>query len=254
MVAAGKKDRERVLVTEFRALCPEVPPGILADWERPDFLIDVGAGTLGIEVAEYIRGQSDGAVMRARGSPIRAREQRHKEIAKRVEFALASQGAQSLHVTLHFVDHPPLSRRDVERVVRAVAALALAHVPDTTYRHTSLDWRVMRRTEAAGVVRSMSVWRMPDERPPSCAHADAAFTSVSSNEIQALINDKAAKASKYSPRCVETWLLIVAAGGPLSSDASLSQEILSHSYTGPFERVYFYQRLERLVHRLTVRS
>jgi hypothetical protein len=82
---------------------------------------------------------------------------------------------------------------------------------------------------------------------------------VDTDEIEAIIAAKDAKAEAYLKKCDAVWF-IVASGYfvpheyPISGEASPSEDLLEHVFATRFERVIFYHYSERRAFDLLVRS
>ena len=73
------------------------------------------------------------------------------------------------------------------------------------------------------------------------------FIELQIDELQGLIASKDAKVQEYLRHCETAWLIIVADGQYISSNAELPPEVRQHAYKSQFERVLFYDRFSQRV-------
>lgn len=239
---SDKKALERYFLEEVAAIYADFPTGSIVNGERPDFLVLGDSQVTGIEVVRYVRGQD------ARGSDHRRNEVLWQQIADEARHEFESNHSDPLMV--HFVWHPNRCPRKVDvSLIAASAAEAVGqNVPQALLERTQISDESFVRTPLYKFVDSIYVTRVKNVRQVIWSFISAGFVSVSVNELQPLLASKNTKVQAYLRRCDEVWLLIVADGRYMSSTGELLQEQSQSSrFQTSFQRVLFYDRLNKLI-------
>jgi hypothetical protein len=244
-MTSKQKAREYAFLSEAVALEPTLFTGALVDFERPDFLMNVGGRTIGIEVMEYARGQDAGE------SLMRRSEAALWQIADKSYQEFKSKYAEPLFVTLQGNPQEPPPRAKLPELSAALVNLVSQHIPQGLYAQIRLDYQQLETTAVQPFIHGITIERMRDDRGSGWRVMSAGFISASISELQGIIDLKNPKVPSYLTRCDEVWLCIVAEGRlGVSGHISFAEEQLLHIYTTDFTRLLFYNRDTRRVHQL----
>ena len=241
-----KKALERYFLEEVAAIYPDFPSGTVIDAERPDFLVSSDSQFTGIEVVNYVRGQSAG------GSDYRRNEILWQQIADAARREFESNHVDPLMV--HFLWHSNRYPRkvDVPLIAASAAKTVEKYMPQTLFERTQISGERFLDTKLCAFVNSIYVTRVRNVRQVVWSSISASFISVSANELRDLLASKNIKVREYLKRCNEVWLLIVADGKYMSSTGELLQEEARRTQVqAPFQRVLFYDRPNNLITSLT---
>lgn len=230
-----KKARERFLLKEVAALSADFPSGDLDDHEGPDFLVQEGSRTLGIEIMDYIRGQSSGE------SVARRNEVLWQRIANVARDKFESTHPIPLWVLFQWGHRYP-RLADVQRLGASASSLIAEHIPQEPSTSSRVGYEELENTPLEEFVSSINVSRVRNQKQSGWSFVGAAFIGLQVDEIQSLISSKDKRRDAYLKKCASVWLIIVADGTGISSNVSLSDNVLGHRYHSQFERVLFYDR------------
>jgi hypothetical protein len=227
----AKKHWEKQYLEKVKLLYAAFPRGALIECEEPDFLVTSEVTTCGIEMVQYVRGQGKG------GSPIRWREELHKQVIVLAKSKHEGQSAIAVSVHVHWLHHRELRSGDVDRIADEICKLvnscqplevneSIAIEPD--YRTDISDYvsRVSIRRRSSG----KTVWSNVEVGP---AEADAV-------ELQRIISSKNGKVNSYLTKCSEVWLVIVADARRISSSGELSLRERQTKFESDFKKVLYY--------------
>jgi hypothetical protein len=248
-----KKQRERFLLDRFlehQGITPtRIDPG-----ESPDFLINLGGRTVGIEVTELFvhRGSSvallqpkQGALLEPQGSPLQAKE----SIA-----TLIVSEARKIYLD---ANNPPvrsqivLSNRiapGIDKTKGGQIAKLIADQIQRMSRQTTevADWRSREDGEENPLsewVNFISVRRVPElcfARWIPTNNSVGFVSTLTAQRLQEEIDKKAAKINTYKKRAEEIWLLIVADRTRSSQKFSVIPDFPLDSISSPLARTYYY--------------
>lgn len=229
-----KKARERLFLDQFASVYPDFPSGIIANAERPDFLVSDSSRVTGIEIIDYVRGQD------SKGSVYRRNEMLWQEIANKARREFEFLFPDPLMV--HFLWRSGQQPRKSEMSDLAVSAATLIgrSAPKKLFESIRIAHKELAGTPLQTLVSSIHVTRVRNTRQVSWSFIGVGFVSVSINEVRSLIASKNAKVAAYLQQCDEVWLLIVADGARISSTLELSEEVRQTQFSSRFEKVLLY--------------
>lgn len=242
MIASSQKARERYYISQVQEL-GALPAGEITDSESPDALIKTPDGVVGIEVTEYIRGQSDDQGMRRGGSPFRAGETAADRFAFTARQIYEQKYSVPLWVSFHWYGKLlPKQRADTTALVSELVDLVARFTPKLGHSRVRIPDAAFEETELRKYLYSPYVGRVPRVEQAAWTVTQAGFVGVDPNEIQALVTEKDGKLSNYRQKCDTVYLLIVADGWYLSSDPGDAHRLAGNVFAGGFDRVVFYYR------------
>jgi len=241
---AEKKTRELSFLHEIETIYVDFPVGIIKNYESPDFLIQQESQVLGIEIVDYVRGQSEGESVDRRNESL---WQRVADTARK-EF----EATHSVPLLVHFFWYPHRHPRqaDVRRLATSAVSVISKHIPEEVFTTTRVVNNNMKNTPLEEFLDSITILRVRNDEQSLWSFIDVGFIEVQVEEIQRLISAKSEKINDYKRHCNIAWLVIVAEGRHISSSVSLTEEVLSYSYKSQFSRVLFYDRFTQRVFQL----
>jgi hypothetical protein len=127
-----KKAKERLFVCEVQALSPSFPPGHVIDHEEPDFLIEGPFDTVGLEVVDYIRGQTKDGALVEHGSPLRRSEQLSQRLASQARLEFERTHAEKLWVIFRWFGRHNIKRLLIDQLASELAHAVAEAIPDST--------------------------------------------------------------------------------------------------------------------------
>ena len=243
-----KKERERAFLEEVKKVDPEFPSGQIIDSESPDFIIKPDTKTLGIEIIQYMRGQSSGE------SALRRSEEVSRKIIDnaKIEFYKSSE----IPLWILFSWYP--SRYPAQSKVLDLANIAVwairNNIPYHLFESIEIPNNYFEGTVIKKYLRRIKVTRVRNEGQILWSSIESGHISAVPGEIQEIISSKNAKAKQYKEKCDLLWLIIVADGRHISSTASLEESALNHIYQSEFDRIIFYDHQERKIKDLTIKA
>jgi hypothetical protein len=221
------KRNERWFVEQLRSVLPDFPDGQIESDEAPDILVvRTDRSTLGIEITVFHLPPSD-------GQRPQQEEQALKDRVVQVALAAhASGGGPALYVTVYFRHGCEITKRDVascgDAIAQAVGGtpppLSLDQ-PTVTVPWARLPPFVSEITIRAAVKGGHALWS---------ASAGGWVAPVQPEQIQAVLDRKAAMTERARAKCDELWLVIVndefSRGAPVELAATSECAIFAHSF------------------------
>jgi|GEM_PF-1943119 len=236
-----KKDRECLLLSEVANLYGDFPAEVRICHESPDFLVQQKDRVLGIEIVDYVRGQS------REGSPKRRNESRRQKIADTAQKEFEATNSVPLAVYFSWLHGRALAKADTERLATSAASVISTHIPADAGGSIWIDHDRLERTPLHGLVHSISIIRVTENGERLWTCVEGGFVEVQVDEIEWLIENKSKEVPKYRKHCDLVWLIIVAGGEHISSNASVTEEVLTPPYQSKFSRVLLYDRVRQKV-------
>ncbi|MGD2205655.1 MAG: hypothetical protein PVH17_02645 [Anaerolineae bacterium] len=237
----SKKARERLALTEIAKIYPDFPSGTIVACERPDFLILQDRQTVGIEIVNYIRGQSD------EGSDIRRNEILWKKVSDETRTRFSETHSEPLVVNFFWYPQRLLSKSEIEQLADSAASIVADNIPEALFAQIRVDGIQLAGTPLEKYVCAIVIMRVRNEQQSLWSSPSAGWIELLPEELEDLILSKDAKVNEYLQRCSRVWLVIVADGQHISSTAELPGEIRQHQIQSQFERILFYDRLNHRV-------
>lgn len=226
-----KKARERWLLEQFLAVSKIRT--VIVEREAPDFEIHLEERRVGVEVTELFHAPQPGQL------PLQAADSISAEIVKRAERLHADAGGPSLRVSVAFSHRKKLGsvrkNRAAQMLLEMVQRMLLQ--PGTV-----LDWRPCYREdlEYAEVFSHVHIYRQPQTFKPHWLVAAAGWVAPLTSElVQARIDQKAPRLAQYKASLPEIWLLIGVLGRDPSQFFDVDTSQLNVTMNSPFDRTYY---------------
>jgi len=238
-----KKERERLLLEEFRSLCSRFPLGDIRDFESPDFLVGAkDKEIIGIELVDYVRGQNE------KGSPYRQDEQLHQQIVAQAKIQVEKEITTSLEMHFCWYPHKNLKKDLVAPLTSQISEVVRQNIPLNACTVVSVH-----ADQFTGVLRhylcSLHLVRLNDTSESLWTSTMAGWPEVSLAEIQHLVDSKNKKVKDYRKNCNGVWLIIVADVEYMSSHVDLQPDVYTGLITTGFDEVIFWDRSQgNIVH------
>jgi hypothetical protein len=237
-----KKERELFFLERVRSVYSAFPVGEISQFEEPNFpdsIIGSGSFAVGIELVDYIREQNSS------GSRLRRYEKIHEKVVSRAknEFERIFQIPLSVH--LHWFHHKELGEAEADRLATEIAELVTTIIPDKAYEGVSIEPYEVGAIDYH--ITRLSVTRLRSSAKGGWSSVEAGFVEVDVNEFQALISSKDSKIDAYQRNCDSVWLLIVADGRYISSNAEIRNSVRQYSFESRFAKILFYDAASNCV-------
>jgi hypothetical protein len=251
-----KKDRrEWGVIKMFRSCYSSFPIGSLSKSESPDFLLQSGGKTIGIELTELKYERED------KEFNLRAHEDFLSSLMEEAQLLISDSIDLKLVVEVLFLDDiSPIvamvdeSARDLIRkgLAEQVAEIVRENIPEATGLKFTID-----RTSKYGheklpaKIKSIKIHNVTGRWYEGLWYA-AISTKVKPLTIASVsqrLMDKNKKMKKYNPNCDEQWLVIIQNSFLMANDynSESADKALTHLYRSEFDRVYVFERSEGLV-------
>jgi hypothetical protein len=220
-----KRQMECEYFTSFRYFEPAIQSENVIHAEHPDFRVDVGGRVIGVEVTQLFKPAS--------GRDVESTQER---ILEEACLKAQEQNLAAAHVTLFFNLHRAFGSATRSRIAAAVVNVVAKHMPPEG-QSIELDGKPGQPHEVDLILvnrvhtRAIGRWGRWEWLEPSTA-GDAARV------IQARIDSKTEKLSKYLECCNECWLLLAADSFRASGRLAFDTACQSHIFLSPFARTY----------------
>jgi len=233
--------RESVHLEHFREICPAFPVGRVEKTESPDFVVHTRDGLIGIEHTEVFQpGPSHSGSLQAQDSLAYRVIRRSKELWKEID-------GPPLLVQILFNPHIEIAKQNIENIAQSVVGTL------TQVTVNSGDSRTLERSSFAQghfpqAVVFIHIYRSRmgsgGENRWECSSVGFIPTLTSQN-VQDVIDKKECKLDRYLLKCSEVWLLMVADALRIPSSVELDRSALSHCYMTRFDRIFFFWNADR---------
>ena|SRR2546428_1111269 len=192
-------------------------------------------------MVDYVRGQSSS------GSEARKIEALHNQIVDKAREEFERKHLIPLLVHCIWGVHEPLSRTEIKRLAVDISSFVENHVPQRVYESVAIKYDDLEASAIEQFIPYTSIIRLKPSARTLWSNTEAGFIELQTDELQALISFKDTKIDAYLKRCAYVWLIIVADGRHISSNAELKAEVLQHRFKSRFERVLFYNSVNERV-------
>lgn len=247
-----KKEREQMVLNHL-VTYGELGAPLVHEGEAPDFVLDLDARRIGVEVTQYVRGRS------ATGSAERKQHAFVQRVLDQARAILQEQVADPIYVTVD-----ALSGRTAAGVSQV--ALQLAESVRRCLEGESIPPRPFPFGLNLGTAHQFYECAVPGLMVPiadritvvrlprgSYSHwhiRQSGDTRARVQELEDLIASKDKDVERYVPDLDEIWLAIDAFGGDILQAITPTSDIVSRCYTMQFDRVFLVDTTEPTVHQL----
>jgi hypothetical protein len=236
-----KKAQEHSILNEVATLYPNFPSGDWQEQENPDFIIQQGSCTLGIELTGFYRGQNKGESAHKRAEVV---WQKTMDTV-RVEFESVNKIPLLVHSC--WLPHQYPSQADIKHIADDIFSLITYNIPQKVFTSIILDNEKFEGTLLEEYLAFLNILRVRNKGQSLWSFIDAGFIGTHVSEIQRLISSKNGIVNNYLQKCDVVWLIITTEGRYISSMVTLPIDILSHTFESRFEKVLFYDRLSKQI-------
>ena len=180
-----KKAVESKYIYEVKEQYPDFPDGKIRDFESPDFLIEDGAKTVGLEVTRYYRKQPD------RDINNREIEAYQDIILSKAQELFQKENKTPLLVSPSWMFKHKLTRNEINLLANTLVDIINNNIPEDTRKPNIIYHRDLVTTLLANYCSRISIMKL--EKAPRWVSFGAGFTYVEISEIQNIISEKALK-------------------------------------------------------------
>lgn len=224
------KEIERFYLDRFKANLPSFPQGEIRSNERPDFLITGAERMIGVEVTQFYRDR----VGRAQ-YPLQQREAVRQKIISHAKAIADKHGSLPAYVFVHFDLNFHCRAFELPSIASKLVELAEGRLQngknEEFVRRDEIQIPGIAAFSLKRAKGSTSIWRAPL----------ANFVpTVSSQQIQHILNEKTNRSNEYRKICDEIWLIIVIDRFRASSFAQIPEGIAERGYTHGFDSAFLF--------------
>lgn len=212
--------------------------------EIPDFLIRFQDHILGIECIEIYSNET------INGIPIKQQEERKEKIIEKAKRFIVENNLPPIHVIVMFSGSIEKCREEILslELIKTVVnnypvAGEIKHIEGWEDDGQVLSSEIKRVSLANIPGQKTHIWHFMEVW---CAETDF------SEYLQAWIDRKSKKYTKYLENCDECWLVVSALGFSRSTAFWPSREMIEHIYNSPFKRLFFMEAASRYMVELKV--
>jgi len=205
----------------------------LKDDERPDFLIENGDKTLGIEVIQLLEGSNSTGDKRVKI------EGGWADVISELDRVWKTNGLPKVEVSLIFSNETHVPGKKIESLVERIMKVVKENLPnedeDKTFEN---DGTIDGFPEE---ITNLSILRCKGFKTSNWDYVDGSWGIIlESKMIQRCIDKKEMKRSDYIEKCDEVWLLIVANGGKPSGLFNYEPWLFESKFESSFDAVFFF--------------
>ncbi|TAK11814.1 MAG: hypothetical protein EPO32_11145 [Anaerolineae bacterium] len=249
MSNSQKKKQERDWIGEIGRIHPEFSElSDIKDSESPDFIAKREDIIIGVEVVEYVRGQSKG------GSKQRQRAKIWKKISKQVESDFQkSQNSSPLQITVSWNPSTYPSKREIQGATKSIIEFITSQLSSSGHTYPlELDYRGLPESVGKYMRRIEIIKGARNQLLHSVTYTSSGWVSIQLDELQKIVVSKDALLPEYSKKVKDCWLVIVADGTDISSHVDLGNEVQHHRFKTGFKKVLFYNKPDSQVIELLI--
>jgi hypothetical protein len=234
---ARKKEYERFLLEQFFKALGQ-PLELIEEREGPDFIVRVDQELIGIELtALYLSHQSEKTLLQV-----------HESISNRIislaEKLYQESSAPPVHVTVCFK-----LESDLKRLNRNLVASSLVNFVRTkdlaTWEHFDFHPSRQDESELLEGISFIHCLGVPSNDMSHWGVARAAWVAnLATPTLQSRVDEKAKKLPDYRKAVLKNWLILVADIGKPSQAMRLGPDFDPTEIVSPFNRTFFYSRLD----------
>jgi hypothetical protein len=218
--------------------------------DPPDFVIKSGSFSAAVELT-CVFVDSD----RKSYSEAKKGSSDQSWVRREIQILLTKRGVQPMYVMVGFA-HDRV-RTDRRALAIGITDLIVRHNPPGT-NQVDVDWHAAANAGEFGKSWPEDLDHISMLRPAICVqmNVDGASAGWEREECETLLQltleGKAVDLHRYSVRCDQNWLLMVAEGDDASSFIDPSEESRRAVYTSRFDRAFFYRHAFSMWFELTL--
>ena len=226
----SRKSRERHLLDRFLTVAGLEVQSVEQS-EAPDFLLQVQARSIGVEVTEVFRDPDPSGL-----SP-RARESITDRIVARARSLYHARNSRFVHVNVLFVDGVDVQSLSRERVADRLASLVESIPVGSTHVH----WRNDFEDPSLDAVAFLTALAVPEADKSHWGISRAGWrTKLSTELLKSAIEAKNEKVQAYRAKADEVWLLIAVEGSRPSQFLDPEVPPETSDLASRFDRTYWF--------------
>ena len=219
----------------FRSLVEDIPDGEVLHRDEPDFVI-LGSRKkiIGVEFRQLFKPTDKGR------TPEQALESETSDIAAMAQEYAELRGTPPVGVSLFFNYRQTQNKSERDKIARSIARLVQEKYPRDENGSVELEYGVAYSDDRLKVIDEIYIGRNQHAkhhywRPEGAGWAMRDNVGL----IQAAIDDKTGKISRYQKRCDECWLVLTSDALRPSGAIHANDATRAHRFNSPFARTYF---------------
>lgn len=223
------KPRERFYLQALRDGGADVPVGQALEPEPPDFVLLDGERRLGIEMTVFHPAPSTGQ------HPHQEQQSLKERVVNIAEQLHHQDGGQALYVGVYFNPNNPLTKKMVQPLARLLADAVMNYPVPESMCETAVEipWS-NRPLGVSGILIHGSVDGVDRLWSPD---AGGWVVQVTSQQVAEVVRKKAQREPLARKQCDDLWLVIVNDDFSGAAPSEISDEALTASYQGLFDRL-----------------
>jgi hypothetical protein len=239
---------ERIHFQRFQDSYPDCPEGIACEDERPDFLLRVSTGLLGIEVTQLFQQPP------ITGLPRQAVERLQRQVMDqaRARYDAAGAGRPSLDVAVMFQPGTPTSPNRVSELAAHLADQALLQ-PIAEGETRRYEPTIDNYSQFPAELSYARFSHFSQMTRPQWSVVDGGYMMPCTPDLLTCrISEKERRIAAYRVKCDQAWLLLVLDGFAISSMLEVPEETIAHRYVSSFDRILLFDNFRRVTWRLSL--
>jgi hypothetical protein len=240
-----KKGRERQLLEAFFAISG-IAGQIEEEREAPDFVVRVDDKQIGVELTEVFVPTSDNEL------PPKAKESRALKIMDDARLHYEARGGKPLHVAVGFSPYTDFNVLNRALTAKVVAEFLLAQ---DISEDRPQSWRPTLHGPLPREINFIHAFGVSNKAASHWYSPQAGWiVPLTEAILQACVETKSGKLSKYQSVAMECWLVLVVAGGAPSQGFDLRPQIDGTAIQSPFAQTYLLSLIDGTVQKLGISS
>lgn len=230
----SKKEIERLWLDEIAKIDSDFPPGAVIEGENPDFVIKKAGKTIGIELADFYRGQGpDGSIKKKN-------ESLQQKVITRAQEQFERTHGIPLIVDIVFQPRQDVSGNDLLDLATEIARIVSCNIPNELYGMVRVGYEQFDSSLLDQYLSSITINRA--DRLDRWHVFGADWTDALPGDLNYVILTHDQNVERYLKNCDEVWLYIVADSLNLSSSITSTEILEQQAYQSQFRTIRFYNR------------
>jgi hypothetical protein len=240
-----KKERERRFLEAFFTISG-IAGRIEEEREAPDFLVRVDDRQIGVELTEVFVPTSDGEM------PPKAKESRASKVMDNARLHYEALRGKPLHVAVGFSPYTDFRTLDRAQTAKAIAEFLLAQ---DISEDRPQSWKPTLHGRLPPEINFINAFGVPNKAASHWYSPQAGWIVPLTEQIlQGCVDAKSDKLSKYQSAAMESWLVLVVAGGAPSQGFDFRPRIDGAAVRSPFAQTHLLSLIDGTVQKLGVSS
>lgn len=244
MTRQSQKSEELFYLDRFRTASGLLPNGEAEPHEVPDFLIRRPSEILGLEITKYYIPTAPNT------RPRQEQESLRRQVLSKASAMHAPSATGPIRVSAYFNGNVPIRKTQISDLARKIVSVVLNYRV-STWERVEVQWE--NGLSTLPELAALSISGYPSDMKSEWVGPDANYLpNMTPEEIQKIVDGKAARIPRYPTGLDSNWLLIIMDGFAMSSTARITPELITHRFQGKFDRLFLFEAFGSRVHELSI--